>query len=283
MRVQDIVERLTVLGLDAQEASVYVHLSVVGASKAGDVAQALGLQRTETYRTLDGLVQRGFVRATDERPSRFEAAPPEALFRAILSAEAARLESTRRAEAEIAPALRSLQPAATGVQAAKNTFKQLQGRGDAYDTLERMARGAQREFLWVDTHPSAAAVAAARGTLDLLAKRAREGLPVRVLLRAGAESAAALRAAGLTPEAARELPGDGVVRLAIADGAEILAWLASDPAPGLAADRDTALWSDAEDFAATERALVLALWRAREAPELPPAAGPGATPGTGRR
>lgn len=275
VRTEDIVERLMVLGLEPLEAAVYVHLQVAGPSKAGDIAAALHYQRTETYRTLDALVLRGFVRATDERPSRFEAAPIEQVFGDILAREEARAAEARRAEADIAPALRSLRaPGAAAPETLSNTFKLLQGRREATDALARLVRGAKGEALWVDTHPGAAAMAQASGAWDLLRRRAGEGVRVRAMLRAGPEAEVLARTAA--PVEVRQVSSGAMMRLIVADQREMLLWLTSDPGPTLAAERDQALWTDAAHLVATQHALVEALWRdpSREGAALPPAGSP---------
>lgn len=240
---------------------MYVHLCTGGPSKAGDVAVALKLQRTETYRTLERLVQRGFVAPTPERPSRFAAAPVEEVFARALAAEDARSRTAQAAQVDIGPALRSLRPPAPPAEGPRNTFKTIQGRRDAVGSLERLLRSAEREVLWLDTHPSALAVAKAAGLWDLAARRAREGVRVRAVLRAGPEAAALAARGGATLEV-RAADAQAGLRLAVADGREVLVWLASDEGPSLTAAHEAAVWSDAPDFVRTEEALFDALWRA---------------------
>ncbi len=95
MKVQDIVDRLVDLGLDATEAQVFVHLCRMGPSKASAVATAAKIHRTDAYRTLHRLVQRGFVIASLERPVRFEAADPDRVFETMLAAQKARVRGYR--------------------------------------------------------------------------------------------------------------------------------------------------------------------------------------------
>jgi hypothetical protein len=265
--VGTIAERFTLLGLAPDEARVYVHLSVAGASKAGDVAAALRLQRTETYRTLEALVQRGFAEATNERPSRFAAAPLERVLQDLLNREQARAQALTEAQQAIAPALQSLRTSPP-LEAARNTFKVVQGRREALEELLRMLRRATREVAWADTHPLARDLARASGAWDLALRRAADGLRVEVLLGPGPDGAPGpwtVRRLAMEPPAP--------VRFCVVDQREVLAWLHTDPAPGLSEPSDQALWSDASDLAGTQRVLFAHLWASAPGPR-----GPGAVP-----
>lgn len=261
MKIQEIVDRLTVLGLDQDEAAVYVHLSMMGPSKASDVAAALRLHRTETYRTLQNLVQRGFASATLSRPQRFQAAPPERLFTEILAAQQARSENIQRAQSEIAPALGALR-SQTGGPSSKNTFKVLQGRREIYAVVERMAREATTSLRGLSTHDGAVAMADLSSILELMARRATEGLQVRLVLRTTPQTRAKLLAMPEAPAMGlRHLEGDRVMRFVIQDDAALLLWVVSDPSTRLTSEEDVAIWSDAADFVGTQGVLFEAVWR----------------------
>lgn len=284
MKVQDIIDRLNVLGLDPDEAAVYVHLSIMGPSKASDVAAALKMHRTETYRTLQNLVQRGFATATLSRPAKFEAAAPERVFQDILAAQQARQESIQRAQSEISDALSSLR-GGQGAPLTKNTFKVLQGRREIYAVAERMLREGRGEVKAVSTHPGAFAMADMAGLVDLAEQRAREGVRVRAVLRA--DPAHRQRLLGLQQEPGlqvRHVEEPRVVRFIVADDRELLVWVVSDPSTRLAAAQDVAIWTDAADFVGTQSALFESLWReAARLEDLPPAEAPkvpGTLPGT---
>ena len=259
MKVQDIIDRLTILGLDQEEAAVYVHLSMMGPSKASDIAAALKLHRTETYRTLQNLVQRGFASATLSRPARFEAAPPERLFSEILMAQQARSENIARAQTEIAPALSTLR-SQTGQLASKNTFKVLQGRREIYGVLERMLREAERSVRLLNTHEGGIPMDDMAGLLDLAGQRVEAGVDLQAVYRTTAASRGKL----LTlPEGAqfRHLEADRVMRLTVVDEQVMLLWVVNDPSTRLTSEEDVAIWTDAGDFVGTQLRLFEALWK----------------------
>jgi sugar-specific transcriptional regulator TrmB len=261
LRVQDIIDRLTVLGLDESEAAVYVHLSIAGPSKASDVAAALKLHRTEAYRTLQNLVQRGFVAATLGRPSRFEAAAPEKLFEDILASEKARTENIQRAQTEIAPALISLR-GQTAEQFSKNTFRILQGRREIYGVMERMVRGARKNVKALTTHEAAVAMTDLAGILDAAVEKAQEGVQVQGLFRTNPQVRARLAQLPEVPALQlRHLETDKVVRFCLVDEREILFWVVSDPSSRLSSEQEVAVWSDAADLVGSQGYLFDLAWR----------------------
>ena len=62
-------------GLSKNEAKVYVYLAKFGRQKASGVSKFLLGQRTETYRILRGLEEKGLVLRILEKPIRFQAVP----------------------------------------------------------------------------------------------------------------------------------------------------------------------------------------------------------------
>ncbi|HEV8358854.1 MAG TPA: helix-turn-helix domain-containing protein [Candidatus Thermoplasmatota archaeon] len=261
MKVQEIIDRLTVLGLDDGEAAVYVHLSMMGPSKASDIAAALKLHRTEAYRTLQNLVQRGFASATLGRPSKFVAAPPEKLFNDILAAHEARSESIKRAQGEIAGALTSLRGEPTEAQ-ARNTFKVLQGRREIYSILERMVRDARTSVKSVSTHPGALTMADMAGIWDVAVERAREGLTLDAILQTTPATRGRLSSMiGVPNIQLRHLDSDHIMRFVVVDERELLVWVVNDPSTRLSSEQDVAIWSDATDFVAQESVHFDALWQ----------------------
>jgi sugar-specific transcriptional regulator TrmB len=261
LKVQEIIDRLTVLGLDDGEAAVYVHLSMMGPSKASDIAAALKLHRTEAYRTLQNLVQRGFASATLGRPSKFVAAPPEKLFNDILAAHEARSESIKRAQGEIAGALTSLRGEPTEAQ-ARNTFKVLQGRREIYSILERMVRDARTSVKSVSTHPGALTMADMAGIWDVAVERAREGLTLDAILQTTPATRGRLSSMiGVPNIQLRHLDSDHIMRFVVVDERELLVWVVNDPSTRLSSEQDVAIWSDATDFVAQESVHFDALWQ----------------------
>ena len=89
--INDIVAELQEYGLTRNEARVLVFLAKTGPSKASEVARAIQINRTETYRTIRNLQRRGLVEATLERPVRFQSGPFEKCLQVLIDERKARL------------------------------------------------------------------------------------------------------------------------------------------------------------------------------------------------
>jgi len=72
-----IEETLARYGLIRNEIRVYLHLARAGERKASEIAEAISLHRTETYRILRDLEKKGLVYSAFEKPLKFTAVPLE--------------------------------------------------------------------------------------------------------------------------------------------------------------------------------------------------------------
>jgi sugar-specific transcriptional regulator TrmB len=72
-----IEEILARYGLIRNEIRVYLHLARTGERKASEIAEAISLHRTETYRILRDLEKKGLVYSAFEKPLKFTAVPLE--------------------------------------------------------------------------------------------------------------------------------------------------------------------------------------------------------------
>jgi hypothetical protein len=67
------------LNLTELEALVLLHLFLDGVQTASDVSRATGIQRTEVYNYISGLLKKGAAVSTNERPQKFYCATEIAL------------------------------------------------------------------------------------------------------------------------------------------------------------------------------------------------------------
>lgn len=261
MHVSEILDRLVLLGLDEQEAHAYLHLSRAGPAKAADVALALKLGRTETYRTLTSLVQRNFAHITLGRPALYVARSLDDIVSDVRVAEQARLDNVLRIQREIVDAMSRLESTADAA-ATRNPFRLVQGRREAYRTLERMLMAAQRSIDAVATHAASIPLGEASGLLDLATRRAAEGVRVRGVLHVADGMRGRLQQATDAGARFRHDAAERSMRFVIVDGRELLLWLVSDPSARLVAEADVAVWSSAPDFVATQWWLFERAWAA---------------------
>ncbi|HXX88360.1 MAG TPA: helix-turn-helix domain-containing protein [Candidatus Acidoferrum sp.] len=82
--VEDTLSRF---GLLKNEIRVYLYLARSGEKKASEIAEAISLHRTETYRILRDLEKKGIVFSAFEKPLKFTAVPMEKTMELLIEAQ----------------------------------------------------------------------------------------------------------------------------------------------------------------------------------------------------
>ncbi|HYB67650.1 MAG TPA: helix-turn-helix domain-containing protein [Candidatus Acidoferrales bacterium] len=176
--ISDIVAELQEYGLTRNEARVLVFLAKTGPSKASEVARAVLINRTETYRTIRNLQRRGLVEATLERPVRLQSVPFEKCLSILIEERRARL----RILEQRGEALRRqfdvvrVEPVTHEVE----RFQVVEGRLRIEQRLHGMCSQAQKSVMTV-LSPSEMVRADTAGLFDMLGHGVKGGLRVRVI------------------------------------------------------------------------------------------------------
>jgi sugar-specific transcriptional regulator TrmB len=176
--ISDLVAELQEYGLTRNEARVLVFLAKTGPSKASEVARAVQINRTETYRTIRNLQRRGIVEATLERPVRLQSVPFDRCLNILIDERKARLRMLeQRGEA-----LRD-QFAAVRIEPVSHEverFQVVEGMLRIEQRLQNMCAQARKSMMTV-LSPSEMVRGDTAGLFDMLTHAARGGLRVRVI------------------------------------------------------------------------------------------------------
>jgi predicted DNA-binding transcriptional regulator len=256
-----LVEHLQTLGLERKEARLYAGLCIDGPQRASDLAARAKLNRTETYRALESLMDRGVVSAQLTKPTVYEAVPPEAAFAdALRRHEGHRTSLEKAREAAIAQLDRLRDNRAPG--GVKQAYRIVQGRRSILGVVESMLLNMTLGQRVVSTYFAPSNATAANRALHATLERAHAGLRMQMLF---------CRAEGLEQALGRVLADprvhvryfelDTPVRFTIVDEREVLFWLHTDPEPGLQAKGDVAMWTNASHFVRAQGILYDALWQ----------------------
>ncbi len=174
----DIVAELQEYGLTRNEARVLIFLAKSGPSKASEVARAVQINRTETYRTIRNLQRRGLVESTLERPVRFQSMPFDKCLQTLIDERKARLrilehrgESLRRQFEGV-----RVEPVSQEVE----RFQVVEGRLRIEQRLLRMYAQARKSVMTV-LSPSEVIRADTSELFDMLGRSSENGLKVRVI------------------------------------------------------------------------------------------------------
>lgn len=255
----ELVAQLTSIGLEEREARLYVHLCTRGPCRASDAAASVRLKRTETYRTLEALMKRGFVKAHLTRPVVYEAVSPDVVFSELLAHHEERRTEMERLRERVA---KLANDASERIESSRHGYKILQGRRAILTSVDSMLRQSQVQHSLVSTTFTSVQTAPQNRAFQTMVRRAAEGLPMRLLFREtpGMERALAPLTAHKNV-AVRFFEPQHPIRFSIADAREIAIWLVNDPSPGLDAREDIAMWTNAPDFVRAQEMLYEALWR----------------------
>jgi sugar-specific transcriptional regulator TrmB len=171
MEYEEVVEAVARFGLSDRESRLYLALLRKGRATAPELAHETGVDRVLGYRMLDALRARGVVEVTAERPRRYAAVPPRALFDRALRERATALAEDEALAAKLSETLPTL---ARSVGDGAPRFQVLQGTPSIFAYLREMLRRAQEEVCAMVTRR------ALQGSVDY-------GLPLELprLLRGG--------------------------------------------------------------------------------------------------
>jgi sugar-specific transcriptional regulator TrmB len=151
MEWDEVVRALGRFGLTPREAAIYLALLRRGRATARELAKDAGVDRVLGYRTLDVLRGRGFVETTAERPRRFVAADPNALFERVLRERRTETERDATLARELAGYLAPLAaPDLTGAP----RYQILSGASRVHDYLREMVGRGKQEIRTMLTYRS---------------------------------------------------------------------------------------------------------------------------------
>jgi len=176
--ISDIVAELQEYGLTRNEARVLVFLAKTGPSKASEVARAVQINRTETYRTIRNLQRRGLVEATLERPVRLQSVPFDRCLNILIDERKARLRILeQRGEALRQQfAVMRVEPVSHEVE----RFQVVEGMLRIEQRLQNMCAQADKSVMTV-LSPSEMLRGDTAGLFDMLTHAAKGGLRVRII------------------------------------------------------------------------------------------------------
>jgi HTH-type transcriptional regulator, sugar sensing transcriptional regulator len=149
MERHELLLALERFGLTDREAVLYLSLLMDGPATAPRLARSAETDRVVVYRTLDTLRARGVVRVTAERPRRYIAIPPRALFDQSLEGKRVALAEDERIADTLAETLPTL---AARQETDAPRFQILPGAKGIYPHLREMIRRAQTDLAVMITH-----------------------------------------------------------------------------------------------------------------------------------
>jgi len=125
-QLSTIEETLARFGLLKNEIRVYMFLARAGEKKAGEIAEAISLHRTETYRILRDLEKKGIVFSIFEKPLKFTAAPLDKAIDLLVDAQKIKIKLLEQEKTSLVELWQSM-PQPKVETAKKELFQMLEG------------------------------------------------------------------------------------------------------------------------------------------------------------
>ena len=125
-QLSTIEETLSRFGLLKNEIKVYLYLARSGEKKASEIAEAISLHRTETYRILRDLEKKGILFSVFEKPLKFTAVPLDKAIDLLVDAQKMRIKLLEKEKQSLVELWLSI-PQPRIEKEPKELFQMLQG------------------------------------------------------------------------------------------------------------------------------------------------------------
>lgn len=140
-----IEETLARFGLLKNEIKVYLYLARAGEKKAGEIAEAISLHRTETYRILRDLEKKGILFSVFEKPLKFTAVPLDKAIDLLVDAQKMKIKLLEKEKTNIVELWLSM-PQVKIEKTKKELFQMLEGEQQVVLKAIELLERTEKEF-----------------------------------------------------------------------------------------------------------------------------------------
>lgn len=144
-QLSTIEETLARFGLLKNEIRVYMFLAHAGEKKAGEIAEAISLHRTETYRILRDLERKGIVFSIFEKPLKFTAVPLDKAIDLLVDAQKIKIKLLEQEKTSLVKLWQSM-PQPKVETAKKELFQMLEGEQQVLMKANELLEKTEEKF-----------------------------------------------------------------------------------------------------------------------------------------
>lgn len=144
-QITTIEETLARFGLLKNEIKVYLYLARSGEKKAGEIAEAISLHRTETYRILRDLEKKGILFSIFEKPLKFTAVPLDKAIDLLVDAQKMKIKLLEKEKQSLVDLWLSM-PQMKVEKAKKELFQMLEGEQQVVLKADELLERTEKEF-----------------------------------------------------------------------------------------------------------------------------------------
>jgi sugar-specific transcriptional regulator TrmB len=139
-------EALAKFGLPENEVRIYIYLERTGEKKATEIAEALSFHRTDTYRILNSLEEKGLVCSAFEKPLKFVAVPLDKAVDLLIKTQKMRISLLEKEKVDLINLWLSI-PKEKIQNSKKNVFQILEGEPQVFSKVDELLERAGTELL----------------------------------------------------------------------------------------------------------------------------------------
>lgn len=144
-KLSAVKDTLTKFGLLKNEIKVYLYLVNAGEKKAGEVAEAISLHRTETYRILRDLEKKGVICSFFEKPLKFFALPLDRVIDILVNTQKMKIKLLEKEKEPIVKLWLSI-PRHDVKTTKKQLFQILQGKQQVAIKADELLNKTEKEI-----------------------------------------------------------------------------------------------------------------------------------------
>ena len=144
-QLSTIEETLARFGLLKNEIKVYLYLARTGEKKASEIAEAISLHRTETYRILRDLEKKGILFSLFEKPLKFTAVTLDKAIDLLVDTQKMKIKLLEKEKAGLVELWLSI-PHPKIEKAKKELFQMLQGEQQVALKADELLQNTEKEI-----------------------------------------------------------------------------------------------------------------------------------------
>ena len=146
--LEKILLQLSSFGLTSNQCKVYIFLGKYGTKTALDVYKALKIPRTETYKLLTTLQNKGMVSASFQHPIKFTSIPLVDAVHSLINTEKERIKNLENQKTELNQLWNDIPEFHNEIQKTnEDKFQMLQGENQIHSKINNMLATADSKFL----------------------------------------------------------------------------------------------------------------------------------------
>ena len=146
--LEKLQSKLLDFGLTSNQCKVYIFLGKYGSKSAPDVGRALKIPRTETYKLLTTLQNKGMVSASFQHPIKFTSIPLVDAVHSLINTEKERIKNLENQKTELNKLWNDIPEFHNEIQKTnEDKFQMLQGENQIHSKINNMLATADNKFL----------------------------------------------------------------------------------------------------------------------------------------